>query len=116
MKRESDRFFLTNGFDDPELGSQQAFRAMVKALDNPGRFFQIKEAAKETWEDVSEKILLEMLATRFDRLTPVLSIILRGKEIVTAHESYRRISLKEAIWQNYTLNIIQFPIFLIQSS
>ena len=54
--------------------------------------YQIKESENNTWEDVSEKTILEMLATRFDRLTPVLSELLQGKEIITAHESYRRIN------------------------
>jgi len=54
--------------------------------------YQIKESEKDTWEDVSEKTILEMLATRFDRLTLVLSKILKGEEIHTAHESYRRIN------------------------
>ena len=54
--------------------------------------YQIKESEKDTWEDVSEKTILESLATRVDRLTPGLSQILKGKEIITAHESYRRLS------------------------
>jgi alpha-D-ribose 1-methylphosphonate 5-triphosphate synthase subunit PhnH len=33
---------LMPGFDDPELGSQQTFRAIVKALDNPGHLVQIR--------------------------------------------------------------------------
>ena len=57
-----------------------------------GTRYQIKETEKNTWEDVSEKTILESLATRFDRLTPVLSELLQGKEIITAHESYRRIN------------------------
>ena len=59
---------------------------------NLGTRYQIKETEKNTWEDVSEKTILESLATRFDRLTPVLSELLHGKEIITAHESYRRIN------------------------
>lgn len=54
--------------------------------------YQIKESENNTWEDVSEKTILEMLATRFDRLTLVLSKILKGEEIITSHESYRRIN------------------------
>ena len=54
--------------------------------------YQIKESEKNTWEDVSESTILEMLATRFDRLTPILSELLQGKEIITAHESYRRLN------------------------
>ena len=59
---------------------------------NLGTRYQIKETEKNTWEDVSEKTILESLATRFDRLTHVLSELLQGKEIITAHESYRRIN------------------------
>jgi hypothetical protein len=58
---------------------------------NSGTRYQIKEPEKDTWEDVSEKAVLESLATRFDRLTPVLAKLLKGEEIITAHESYRRI-------------------------
>ena len=61
-------------------------------MNNSVTRYQIKEPEKNTWEDVSEKTLLESLATRFDRLTPVLSQLLQGKEIITAHESYRRIN------------------------
>ncbi len=53
--------------------------------------YQIKAPDKDTWEDVSEKTVLESLATRFDRLFPVLSKLLQGEEIITAHECYRRI-------------------------
>ena len=67
--------------------------------------YQIKESENNTWEDVSEKTILEMLATRFDRLTPVLSELLQGKEIITAHESYRRINCKGVLWLNCSLNI-----------
>ena len=54
--------------------------------------YQIRESEKDTWEDVSESTVLEMLSTRFDRLTPILSELLQGKEIITAHECYRRIN------------------------
>ena len=42
MNSDRDFYYLTPGFDDPELGTQQTFRAMVKALDHPGHFVQIK--------------------------------------------------------------------------
>ena len=61
-------------------------------MNNIATRYQIKEPEKNTWEDVSESTVLEMLATRFDRLTPILSELLQGKEIITAHESYRRIN------------------------
>jgi len=61
-------------------------------MNNIITLYQIKESENNTWEDVSEKTILEMLATRFDRLTLVLSKILKGEEIITSHESYRRIN------------------------
>jgi hypothetical protein len=60
-------------------------------MNNSVTRYQIKEVENDTWKDVSEKTVLESLATRFDRLTPVLSKLLQGEEIITAHESYRRI-------------------------
>lgn len=60
-------------------------------MHNSGTRYQIKEPEKDTWEDVSEKAVLESLAIRFDRLIPVLTKLLKGEEIITAHESYRRI-------------------------
>jgi len=42
LNSDRDFYYLTPGFDDPELGTQQTFRAMVKALDHPGHFVQIK--------------------------------------------------------------------------
>ena len=44
MNGNMDLSRLMPGFDDPELGSQQTFRAMVKALDNPGPPVQIKSS------------------------------------------------------------------------
>jgi hypothetical protein len=61
-------------------------------MNNSRTRYQIKESEKDTWEDVSEKAILESLATRFDRLTPILSKLIQGEEIITAHESYRRIN------------------------
>ena len=61
-------------------------------MNNSVTRYQIKEVENNTWKDVSEKTVLESLATRFDRLTPVLSKLLQGEEIITAHESYRRIN------------------------
>ena len=61
-------------------------------MNNIATRYQIKEAEKDKWEDVTESKALEMLATRFDRLTPILSELLEGKEIITAHECYRRIN------------------------
>jgi hypothetical protein len=53
--------------------------------------YQVKKSGMDKWEDVSEKTIMEQLADRFDPVTPVLSKILQGKEIITPHETYRRI-------------------------
>jgi alpha-D-ribose 1-methylphosphonate 5-triphosphate synthase subunit PhnH len=42
MHGSMDLHHLTPGFDDPELVNQQTFRAIVKALDNPGYLVRIK--------------------------------------------------------------------------
>jgi alpha-D-ribose 1-methylphosphonate 5-triphosphate synthase subunit PhnH len=42
MHGSMDIHHLTPGFDDPELVNQQTFRAIVKALDNPGYLVRIK--------------------------------------------------------------------------
>ena len=59
---------------------------------NPATRYQIKQSGMEKWEDISEKIVMEMLAERFGRLTPVLSKMLQGEEIITPYETYRRIN------------------------
>jgi alpha-D-ribose 1-methylphosphonate 5-triphosphate synthase subunit PhnH len=53
---------LMPGFDDPELGSQQTFRAIVKALDNPGRLVQIRSklSAPEDLNPASAAIFLTL--------------------------------------------------------
>jgi len=53
--------------------------------------YQIKKSGQDRWVEVSEKTIMEMLADRFDPLTPVLSQILTGREIRTPHETYRKI-------------------------
>jgi alpha-D-ribose 1-methylphosphonate 5-triphosphate synthase subunit PhnH len=42
MHSSMDLYQLIPGFDDSELVAQQNFRAIVKALDNPGRLVKIK--------------------------------------------------------------------------
>lgn len=42
MYGSMDLYQSTPGFNDPELGTQQTFRAIVKALDYPGHLVQIK--------------------------------------------------------------------------
>jgi hypothetical protein len=60
-------------------------------MNNSKTRYQIKNSGTDKWVEVSEKTIMEMLADRFDPLTPVLSQILTGREIITPHATYRKI-------------------------
>jgi hypothetical protein len=51
--------------------------------------FQIKKIGEEEWQDVPEKIVLEKLVNCFDPVTPILTQMLEGSEIVLQQETYR---------------------------
>jgi hypothetical protein len=61
-------------------------------MNNSKTRYQIKKSSSEKWEDVSERTVMETLADHFYPLYPILSQMLEGKEIITPHESYRRIN------------------------
>ena len=61
-------------------------------MNKPATPFQIKKSGMKKWEDISEKRVMEMLTERFDQLTPVISKILHGEEIIMPHETFRRIT------------------------
>ena len=41
------------------------------------------------WEDVSEKNIMEVLVDIFDQITPIMTDILHGKEVITPYGIYR---------------------------
>ena len=59
-------------------------------MDSKRTRYQIKKSGEDQWEEASEKNVMEKLADRFNPLTPVLSEMLRGKEVITPHGTYRR--------------------------
>ena len=61
-------------------------------MNNLRMRYQVKKSGTDNWVEVSEKIFMETLADRFDTLTPVLSKILQGEQIITPHEIFRRIN------------------------
>ena len=61
-------------------------------MNNLRMRYQVKKSGTDNWVEVSEKIFMETLADRFDTLTPVLSKILQGEQIITSHEIFRRIN------------------------
>jgi len=56
-------------------------------LDMPK--YEVRNVDGELWEDVSEKNLVETLVDIFDQVTPILTEILHGKEVITPYGIYR---------------------------
>ena len=52
--------------------------------------FQVKYFDEDDWQGVSETFVLEKLVDNFDRLTPVLSELVQGKEIITPKGIFRK--------------------------
>ena len=51
--------------------------------------FEVKHFDRGDWEEISEIAVLEKLVDRFDRITPVLTEMLQGKEIITPDGIFR---------------------------
>jgi len=51
--------------------------------------FQVKYLDEDDWQEVSETFVLEKLVDNFDRLTPLLSELVQGKEIITPEGIFR---------------------------
>ena len=56
-------------------------------LDMPK--YEVRNVDGELWEDVSEKNVMETLVDIFDQITPILTEILHGKEVITPYGIYR---------------------------
>jgi hypothetical protein len=55
------------------------------------RHYEFKHLGETKWQKVSEKTVMEKLVDNFDPVTPILSRILRGEEIITIQGIYRKI-------------------------
>jgi hypothetical protein len=51
--------------------------------------FQVKYLDEDDWQEVSETFVLEKLVGVFDRITPLLAEMIRGKEIITPEGFFR---------------------------
>ena len=51
--------------------------------------YEFKDSNDEDWQQVSETFVLEKLVDVFDPLTPLLSEILEGKEVITSEGVFR---------------------------
>ena len=51
--------------------------------------YEFKDSNDEDWQQVSETFVLEKLVDVFDPLTPLLSEMLEGKEVITSEGVFR---------------------------
>jgi hypothetical protein len=51
--------------------------------------YEVKHIGAHGWQQISEKTVMERLVDSFDPVTPIISKMLRGEEIVVLREIYR---------------------------
>jgi len=51
--------------------------------------YEVRNVDGDRWEDVSEKNFMETLVNIFDQVTPIMTDILDGKEVITPYGIYR---------------------------
>jgi hypothetical protein len=55
----------------------------------PMNKYEVKYFDKSEWEEISEISILESLHDAFDRVTPSIQEMLRGKQVLTTHAKFR---------------------------
>jgi hypothetical protein len=56
--------------------------------------YEVRHIYEHVWHKIPEKTVMERLVDSFDPVTPVLSKILRGEEIIVSQKIYRVINCK----------------------
>ena len=56
--------------------------------------YEVKNIDEHGWHKIAEKTVMERIADSFDPVTPVISRLLSGEEIVVSQEIYRAINCK----------------------
>jgi hypothetical protein len=51
--------------------------------------YEVRDVDGGRWEDISEKNFMETLVDFFDQVTPIMTDILDGKEVITPYGIYR---------------------------
>jgi hypothetical protein len=51
--------------------------------------YEVKNVDGGRWEDISEKTIMEILVDIFDQVTPIMTDIQQGKEVITPYGIYR---------------------------
>jgi hypothetical protein len=54
--------------------------------------YEVRHIGEHGWRKISEKTVMERLVESFDPVTPVISRMLNGEEIIVSHEIYRVLS------------------------
>jgi hypothetical protein len=51
--------------------------------------FEVKKLGEDVWQEASERMVLAKLAECFDPITPIITKMMEGNEIVAQREIYR---------------------------
>jgi hypothetical protein len=51
--------------------------------------YEVRNVDGGLWEDISEKNFMETLVDIFDQVSPIMTDILHGKEVITRYGIYR---------------------------
>ena len=70
-------FFILSSFQNPKIRF-------------PG--YEVRHFGEHEWHKISEKKVMEILVDSFDPLTPTISRMLMGEEIIVSQEVYRALS------------------------
>ena len=54
--------------------------------------FEVRHIGEHGWQKITEKTVMERLVDSFDPVTPIISRMLRGEEIIVSQEIYRVIN------------------------
>ena len=51
--------------------------------------YEVRDVDGGRWEDISERNFMEIMVDIFDQVTPIMTDILLGKEVITPYGIYR---------------------------
>ncbi len=51
--------------------------------------YEVRNVDGGRWEDISERNFMEIMVDIFDQVTPIMTDILLGKEVITPYGIYR---------------------------
>jgi hypothetical protein len=68
---------------------------ILPSSENPKIIFpcyEVRHIDEHGWHEISEKTVMEQLVDNFDQVTPIISRLLKGEEIIVSQEIYRLLS------------------------